>query len=247
MAKSKTKSKNKATTSKAAKPSYNLPQGIKRVMLQDVRGFQACWKCGHVTEKQLLTVWTQNRINTWSEKGMLVNHGGSNKEGHRVFALTPEGEKMCRKHEDLRFKGSAQAHSKDKIRHNLGINRKYWSLSEEQQRTAKTEGDIRQEAREMRKELDTEIKALKVDINSEKDNERIAELEKQLERLQSRADDIDYAWETREISTPDFSYINSKGEEVYFEIITNQYKESEISAKVNFSNFMGREIELQRV
>ena len=241
------KQNSKAKNNPTRSSGYKLPTGIKRIMKQDILGFQATWKCGHVTEKDLLSVWTQNRIDTWINKGILVNRGGSDKHGHRVLALTAAGEKLCKKHPYLKFEGTPQAHSKDKLRHNLAINRQYWTLTPEQRETSKTEADIRRDGKDMYKALLKDVKALRYDVENAVDDKVKHELEARLHELQVHADNIAYAWETREISTPDFSYVTEGGKEVYFEVITNQYSEAEISAKINFSNLMNTELILHRI
>lgn len=99
----------------------------------------------------------------------------------------------------------------------------------------------------MYKAILKDVKALEYDVKNALDDKVKHDLEAKLYELQSRADDIAYAWETREISTPDFSYIAEDGKEVYFEVITNQYSEAEISAKINFANLMNTELILHRI
>ena len=249
------KDKTKTSKTKSKKTKSLLPRDIKKIREYDRELFRALFICGHVSEKNLLKLMADkygtdrtNRIETWLKNGFIQNHSKSKNKGSRVFALTSLGVKLCKKEEGLKFKGSHQSHDSGKIRHNLGLSHKYMQLSQAQRESCRTETTIREEdfkglIRSLTKEIlikDQELSSL------QKGTDEYKQKEDELYTIKLRLDGIECAWESRDISTPDLSYVDETGQEVYYEIVTN-YTAKEIAAKVEFSKLMNKDILMQRV
>lgn len=216
-----------------------------RVMLKDKQALHAIWTSGHVTEKDLQNVWGNARAKTYLDKGIIQSCGYSDEKGKRIFALTKEGEQFCKKEEGLRFSGTPQDHARTKLRHNLSISKKYMSLNDVQKWTCRTEGDLKTEMRGLKKEMERDISVAQRNFERASGHER-DQAEEELYRLKGRLDDLEYALTNKEISCPDLVYTDN-GVEICYEVVTQNYTETEISAKLNFAAFTDREIEIQRV
>lgn len=216
-----------------------------RVMLKDKNALHSLWMCGHVSERDLQQVWGSARAKTYLDKGIIQSCGYSDEKGKRIFALTKDGEKFCKKDEGLRFNGTPQDHAKTKLRHNLSISKKYMSLDEEQRWTCRTEGDLKTEIRGLKKEMERDIAVSQRNFERASGSSR-DEAEEELYRQKGRLEDLEYALTNKEISCPDLVYVDN-GVEVCYEVVTQNYTETEISAKLNFAAFTERDIEIQRV
>ncbi|MEO2601647.1 hypothetical protein [Clostridium butyricum] len=97
------------------------------------------------------------------------------------------------------------------VNHDLGISNKYFSLSDSEKETWKTETEIRKEFEEKLEEL------------------RNSDFE--------RYNDINKMVEEKSMSVPDCAYIENNIE-VYLEIITNSYGQAEVEAKERFIEIM---------
>lgn len=133
-----------------------------------------------------------------------------------VYRLSKKGQELCR--EQLRL----DSFYSSKVFHDLALAEKYFSLSESERVSWKTESELRQHFREQSEELNK--------LREEGRDQEAEELENCI-------------WE--KVSAIDASYVNDEGIEQGIEVITNNYGEAEVTAKSEFAQRLG--IQLQFV
>lgn len=190
---------------------------IKNFMFRDKNALIAISRCGHVSHNQLKNYLADSRIKNYVRDGLVEKEVFNKSNGEQLvgYKLTAQGRKFVEKNYGFKDHQIAQS-----LTHDLGISNKYFSLTEEEQSTWKTETQLRNE-------FNDEVDRLR---NSEVD--RWNELAKKLEQ--------------REISVPDCSYTTG-GIEIIYEVVTNSYGRSEIQAKEQYANVMNTTIEYGRV
>lgn len=195
---------------------------ITRLYPRDVRAFSALARCGHVTQAQLESCGLRNkRIYGYQRDGLVERHihsrPGDKTNDVVCYRLTDKGRDLCRNELSMPHLYSAQS-----PKHDLALSERYFSLSDSERSTWRTEGELRDAFREHIRELEDRGQ-----------QERAQEL---LDKLQERA-----------ISMPDASYTNENGVEIAFEVVTNNYGEAEIEAKETAAEELELEIELHKV
>ncbi|NMM64228.1 hypothetical protein HBE96_16505 [Clostridium sp. P21] len=175
-------------------------------------------KCGHCTNEQLKNYVADTRIKHYVYDGYVKKEVFNKNNGERLigYKLTNEGRKLLENEWGVKSHYIAQS-----IRHDIGIANKYFSLSQEQKETWKTETELRHEFIERLEEIKNE------------DYSRYEELYNMLEE--------------RQISIPDASYEIENEIEVCYEVITNSYGQDEILAKENYIEIMNVKYETVRV
>lgn len=190
---------------------------IKNFFYRDQKALMSVSRCGHVTHSQLKNFVADSRIKNYVRDGYMTKEvftkpNGTTMEGYK---LTRQGREFVEK--NYGFKDHQHSQS---INHDLGISNKYFSLTEEQRETWRTETELRNE---FEKQLNNLYKI---------DYDRYTEIREQLDN--------------REISMPDCSYITEQGVEVAFEVITNSYGILELQAKERYIEITKMAYETER-
>lgn len=192
---------------------------IKNFYNRDRLALTSISKCGHVKESQLKNFVADKRISNYVKDNLVTKEVFNKNNGEQLvsYKLTKEGKNLLEKEWGVKNHYNAQS-----INHDLGISNKYFSLSDEQRETWKTETELRQAFEERLEEIKIENFV--------------------------RYEEINKMLEDKLISTPDCLYENEIGIEVCFEVTTNSYGKVEIEAKENFVGIMNiKEYETERV
>ncbi|HBH3439847.1 hypothetical protein PR262_08485 [Clostridioides difficile] len=193
-------------------------QYIKNFYNRDRLALTSLSKCGHCSTEQLKTFIADKRITNYLRDELVTREVLNKNNGEQIegYKLTAKGRDFIEKEWGIRNNYIAQS-----INHDIGIANKYFSLTEEERASWKTETELKLEFHERLNDLR---------VN---DYEKYKEVNKMIE--------------DRLISVTDCSYIK-EGVEIYFEIITNSYGQAEIQAKERFIEFMDIKIyETERV
>lgn len=190
---------------------------IKNFYYRDQKALLAVSKCGYVSHTNLKNFVADSRIKNYCRDGYIIKETVTKPNGEVLegYKLTKQGREFVAK--EYGFKDHYHAQS---LNHDLGVANKYFSLTEQERETWKTETELRNEFEEKLNQLYHE------------NYERYNEIREQLEQGQ--------------ISMPDCSYTSEKGVEIAYEIITNNYGQQEIEAKEKFVEIMKLEYEAER-
>lgn len=192
---------------------------IKNFYNRDRLALTSLSKCGHCSRSNLNTYIADKRIKNYVRDNLITKEVFNKNNGEQIVAykLTTQGREFLEKEWNVKNHYIAQS-----VVHDLGIANKYFSLTDSEKESWKTETEIRQEFREKLEEL--------------------------RESNISRYREINTLLEHKQISVPDCSYSTEKGVEVYFEVMTNSYGEQEIESKERFVEFMNiKSYEIERV
>lgn len=192
---------------------------IKNFYNRDRLALISISKCGHVRKSELKNFIADKRINNYVKDNLVTREVFNKNNGEQLVAykLTKQGKQLIEREWGVKNHYNAQS-----INHDLGISNKYFSLTEEQRETWKTETELGQG-------LEERLQEIKIS-----DYERYEEINKMLEE--------------KLISTPDCSYEIETGFEEIFEVITNSYSEVQIQSKLNFIEIMNiKSYEMERV
>lgn len=192
---------------------------IKNFYNRDRLALTSISKCGHVRESELKNFIADKRISNYVKDNLVTREVFNKNNGEQLVAykLTKQGKQLIEREWGVKNHYNAQS-----INHDLGISNKYFSLTEEQRETWKTETELKQE-------LEERLQEIKIS-----NYERYEEINKMLE--------------AKLISTPDCSYEIETGIEEIFEVITNSYSEVDIQCKLNFIEIMNiKSYEMERV
>lgn len=197
-------------------------QRITTIYPRDVRALTALGNCGHITKEQLYDAGLRDkRISAYEKDGLVQRVTYSRpgpRSGDRVcYKLTPAGRTFCEHHLSMSRPYVAQS-----AHHDLALAERYFSLSETERATWRTETQCR------------------------------ADLERHLVELRDRgAEEQSRAlWDKLEegrISMPDATYTTDSGISIAYEVVTNNYGEAEIQAKEEAAEALGAEIEYTKV
>lgn len=192
---------------------------IKNFYNRDRLALTSISKCGHVRELELKNFIADKRIHNYVKDNLVTKEVFNKNNGEQLVAY-----KLTKQGKQLleREWGVKKHYNAQSITHDLGISNKYFLLTEAQRETWKTETELREEFEE-------KLQEIKIS-----DYERYEEINKTLEE--------------KLISTPDGGYISETGIEIYFEVITNSYGQTEIEAKEKFVEIMNiKSYEIARV
>lgn len=130
------------------------------------------------------------------------------KKGEEVYKFTTKGRDFVEK------KGWVnKSYSPQSAEHDLGLAKKYSSLTQEQKDSWKTEADHRQNFIDM--------------------------LDKYRSLGDSRYKELDEMYKNKDITMPDCSFTNDKGEEEVHEVTTKYYTKQDIKSKQSYCSNMG--------
>ena len=147
----------------------------------------------------------------------IYSQPGTSEHDQEVYRLTSKGRDFCRRELSICRQYSAQNPA-----HDLALADRYFSLSETERETWRTESQSRDAVKEYIQQL-----------REQGEEERSREL---WERL-----------EDGRLSMPDAVYTRSDGVSVAFEVVTNNYGREELEAKEQASETLGAQIEFYKV
>lgn len=186
-----------------------------KIRYVDKQAFKSFYICGHVREEQLLTLISKNRIETYKKNGWIKEVSEGNQT---AFKFMKAGREYVSNH-----LGWDQAYIPKSVNHDSILNNKFFSLSEAERESAKSETEVRNELME---------KAFFVNEDSQKTEDYIKFLEEQTSPVDFTYDRIDE--ETGEIET------------VGFESVTASYTAEDRAMKHNFAHHYGCTLEMRR-
>lgn len=183
---------------------------IKNFFYRDEKALLSVSRCGYVSHNNLKEYIAEKRILNYVRDGLVTKESFSKNNGEQLigYKLTADGRKFVEREYGFKYHQIAQS-----LNHDLGISNRYFSLSQEERDTWKTETQIRQEFEERLEEI------------------RLNDYE--------RYDEINKLIDDRKISIVDCSYVDKEsGIENYVEIITNSYGQAEIESKERMVEIM---------
>lgn len=186
---------------------------IDRIYPRDWKVFGALSKCGHASHEQLREFVRDKRLSTYEKAGLIgrvpYHRAGSGSEDRTCYRLTSAGREFCRK--QLHMSGMYHAQS---VAHDMGLADRYFSLSQEERDSWQTESQVR------------DMYEQYLDQLRDQGQEELA---------QSLWDKL----QEGETSPPDAVYTTESGEQIVLEVVTNNYGETELAEKSEFSAVLG--------
>lgn len=193
---------------------------ITTIYPRDRNALSALARCGYVTRDQLGEFLREKRIQSYCKDGLLeksvYSKPGTRTEDKEVYRLTKAGRELCRRELSLSIY-NAQNPS-----HDLALADRYFSLSQSERETWRTEGQSRED-------VWARIRQLRDQGEEERAGELWAKL--QGDRL----------------SMPDAVYTKADGVSVAFEVTTSNYGSEEIAAKEETAEALGIGIEFHNI
>lgn len=182
---------------------------IKNFYNRDRLALTSISRCGYCNKEQIKEFIADKRITNYLRDGIVIKETLNKNNGEKLeaYKLTAKGRNLLEK--EWGVKGHYIAQS---ISHDLAIANKYFSLSQSERETWKTETEIREQ-----------FEARLYEIKSS-NYQKYEEIQKMIE--------------DKLISVPDCYFQLENKIEVYYEVITNSYSRSEIEAKERFIEFM---------
>jgi len=193
---------------------------ITTIYPRDRKALSALSRCGYVSREQLGQFLRNKRIESYCKDGLveksIYSQPGSRASDQEVYRLTSKGRDFCRRELSITRLYGAQNPA-----HDLVLADRYFSLSESERETWQTET----QSREI---INAHIRQLR----EQGEEEHALEL---WDKLQDGR-----------LSMPDAVYTRSDGISVAFEVVTNNYGQSELEAKEQAAEALGAEIEIQK-
>lgn len=187
---------------------------------RDVKALSALARCGYVDREQLGEFLRNKRIEGYCKDGLVersvYSRPGSREHDREVYRLTAAGRSLCRRELSM-----SNLYSPQNPAHDLALAGRYFSLSEAERETWRTESQSRD--------------ALEEHIHQLRDQGEEARAEQLWEGLRSGS-----------LSMPDAVYTTSEGVTVAFEVITNNYGQAELEAKEEAAEALGASVEFVR-
>lgn len=177
-------------------------KSVNKFMNRDRLAMTAVSRCGYCTKTHLNNHIKDSRVNAYERAGWLKKETLVTNKNEKITAykLTTEGKKVLEKN----F-GVKQHYKEQSVVHDLKIADRYFSLTDKERETWRTETQIRHEFNEKLQEIK------QVDYNQYK---------KILDDMREGL-----------YSMPDCAYTTEQGVEIFFEAITNNYGQAELEAK----------------
>ena len=218
---------------------------INKINNRDRLAFEALAKGGTISVAELTKVISKTRIDSWAHEKYfkkLPDNDNDNTKYTDVM-LTKEGKEFARK----QFGITSCTKSKENTQgHDRLIGSKIMSLPQESRSKCRTEEELwdklYEEMRHKKDRLD--------DLDAKRLDRRLSVEEREIYRNRWLYEDKEYLrieelLESKMLSAPDISYVNADGVEVCYEVITSNYSQAEIEAKIKFAKILGMEIEFQ--
>lgn len=199
-----------------------IPIAKKRITTlypRDKNALSALARCGYVSREQLGTFLREKRVNAYCKDGLVeksvYSRPGAKAQDIEVYRLTKAGRELCRRELSL------PTYCAQNPAHDLVLADRYFSLSQSERETWRTENQSRED-------VYAEIRQLR----DQGEEERAGELWAKLQEGR--------------LSMPDAVYTRSDGVSVAYEVTTGNYGQEEITAKVEAAEALGAEIEFSR-
>lgn len=131
-----------------------MKKHIKKLYERDRRALVAIGRCGYITKEQLLTIVKEKRIYNYQKDKIIQNEKYYHSEnGFEGYKLTKSGKKLIEK--EWGFNKFQQAQT---LWHDSIISNKYFSLTEEERETWKTETEVQAMLKEIEDNIDSNEK-----------------------------------------------------------------------------------------
>lgn len=187
-----------------------------KILYRDKQALKSGYACGHVKESQLLTIISENRLKTYKQKGWFKEVKSD--KGEIFLKFTQEGRRFVSDR-----LGWDHAYVPKSITHDSILSNKFFSLSEAERESVKTETEVKNELIE---------KAFFTNEDSQKTNDYIKFLEEQ-------TSPVDFVYER-------VDEITGEVETVGFEAVTINYTAEDRQMKHNFAHQYGCKLEMRR-
>ena len=192
---------------------------ITTIYPRDKGALSALARCGYVSREQLGVFLREKRVQSYCKDGLIAksiySRPGTKAQDVEVYRLTKAGRELCRRELSL------STYCAQNPAHDLALADRYFSLSQTERETWRTEGQSRED-------VYSEIRQLR----EQGEEERAGELWAKLQEGQ--------------LSMPDAVYTREDGVSVAFEVTTGNYGNEEITAKEEAAEALGAEIEFSR-
>lgn len=192
---------------------------ITTIYPRDKHALSALARCGYVSREQLGEFLREKRVQSYCKDGLveksIFSRPGAKAQDIEVYRLTKAGRELCRRELSL------STYCAQNPAHDLALADRYFSLSQTERETWRTEGQSRED-------VYSEIRQLR----EQGEEERAGELWAKLQEGQ--------------LSMPDAVYTREDGVSVAFEVTTGNYGNEEITAKEEAAEALGAEIEFSR-
>lgn len=186
---------------------------------RDKNALSALARCGYVSREQLGTFLREKRVHAYCKDGLVeksvYSRPGAKAQDIEVYRLTKARRELCRRELSL------PTYCAQNPAHDLVLADRYFSLSQSERETWRTESQSRED-------VYAEIRQLR----DQGEEERAGELWAKLQEGR--------------LSMPDAVYTRSDGVSVAYEVTTGNYGQEEITAKVEAAEALGAEIEFSR-
>lgn len=220
---------------------------IKKINNRDRLAFELIAKGGTVSKEDLHSIISKTRASHWEHDRYFkqVSWNDNNNNRYEGYSLTPEGKKYAEKQFGITSFTKAKSSS---VPHDLKIGEKVMAVDEDKRGLTRTEEQLwdkfYEEMRNKKEQID-ELEEKRLDRNlSIQEREQYAKEWLEADKEYSRIEEM---LKNGELSAPDISYINANGVEVCYEVLTTNYSQTEIEAKVQFAKAIGLEIEFEQV
>lgn len=220
---------------------------IKKINNRDRLAFEAIAKGGTVSKADIYTIISKTRASHWEHDRYFkeISYNDNNNNRYEGYSLTLEGKKFAEKQFGITSFTKAK---KSSILHDLKIGEKVVSVHEDKRGLTKTEEQLwdkfYEEMRNRKEKID-ELEEKRLDRTlSIQEREQYAKEWLEADREYSRIEEM---LKNGELSAPDISYISKNGVEVCYEVLTTNYSQADIEAKVQFAKVIGLEVEFEQV
>lgn len=197
-------------------------QYIKTFMATDFKVFDAWSKVGFLTKDHIKDCGVADRrLNNYQRQGLVEKvqyRNPHNKQLEYCYKLTSAGKDFY----TLRHEQEHHYYQAQSPQHDLAMADKYFSLSDHERSTWRTETEVRNEFKQ-------HIESLRDQGNFE------------------RAKQLEDMYAAKQISVVDAVYETEQGVQVAYEVVTNSYGHQELQAKQEFVEVMKLKYEPQRI
>lgn len=192
---------------------------ITAIYPRDKHALSALARCGYVSREQLGEFLREKRVQAYCKDRLveksIYSRPGARAQDVEVYRLTKAGRELCRRELSLSI------YCAQNPAHDLVLADRYFSLSQTERETWRTESQSRED-------VSTEIRQLREQGEEERAGELWAKLQE------------------GRLSMPDAVYTREDGVSVAFEVTTGNYGNEEITAKEEAAEALGAEIEFSR-
>lgn len=220
---------------------------IKKINNRDRLAFEAIAKGGTISKDDLHSIISKTRASHWEHDKLFkeVSYNDNSNNRYEGYSLTSEGKKYAERQFGITSCTKAKSSS---VIHDLKIGEKVMSIDEDKRGLSRTEEELwdklYEEMRHRKEQID-ELDEKRLDQSlSLQEREGYGKEWLEADKEYSRIEEM---LKNGEISAPDIAYTNSEGIEVCYEVLTANYGQDEINAKIEFARVIGMEIEFEQI